>query len=235
MEVRSWPQRDAPRRRAGRPRVRCKDKGPNMKTFERPCQHDNKQFSCKKVTMFDMVKARSQLYQTPNKAVQDHRLCHFMSVGGPKRKRPRTGTPAEKAKPRMMALRTTLWLSQGEYHLANTGWMVLIVGDQCAPPPTGWGEGGSISLCALVQYVLWMLDASLIVSLSFSRNTSGAAVAKRLEYSPPTKANRAQSLTRSLADFRKWESCRTMPLVGGFSRRSPVSPTIAFRYCSVLS
>ncbi|KAJ8893516.1 hypothetical protein PR048_006114 [Dryococelus australis] len=27
-------------------------------------------------------------------------------------------------------------------------------------------------------------------------------------------------------DFRKWESCRTMPLVDGFSRGSPVSPTI---------
>ncbi|KAJ8896923.1 hypothetical protein PR048_002269 [Dryococelus australis] len=26
-------------------------------------------------------------------------------------------------------------------------------------------------------------------------------------------------------DVRKWESCRTMPLVGGFSRGSPISPT----------
>ncbi|KAJ8896013.1 hypothetical protein PR048_001354 [Dryococelus australis] len=53
--------------------------------------HDNKQF--------DMVKARSQLYQTPNKAEQDLRLCHFMSVWEQKRKHPRIGTSTEKAKP----------------------------------------------------------------------------------------------------------------------------------------
>ncbi|KAJ8886292.1 hypothetical protein PR048_012502 [Dryococelus australis] len=29
--------------------------------------------------------------------------------------------------------------------------------------------------------------------------------------------------------FRKWESCRTMPLVGGFSRGFPVSPATSFR------
>ncbi|KAJ8872342.1 hypothetical protein PR048_025946, partial [Dryococelus australis] len=28
-------------------------------------------------------------------------------------------------------------------------------------------------------------------------------------------------------DFRKWESCRTMPLVGGFSRRYPIFPALA--------
>ncbi|KAJ8897441.1 hypothetical protein PR048_002787 [Dryococelus australis] len=38
---------------------------------------------------------------------------------------------------------------------------------------------------------------------------------RRLARSPPTKANRAQSSAGS-PDFRKWESCRTMPLVGGF-------------------
>ncbi|KAJ8867822.1 hypothetical protein PR048_031627 [Dryococelus australis] len=43
-------------------------------------------------------------------------------------------------------------------------------------------------------------------------------LAKRLTCSPPTKA------IRITPDFRMWESCRTMPLVGGFSRRSPVSP-----------
>ncbi|KAJ8867515.1 hypothetical protein PR048_031317 [Dryococelus australis] len=48
----------------------------------------------------------------------------------------------------------------------------------------------------------------------------GAAVAKRLACSPPTKANRVQSLAGSLPDFCMWESCRTMPLFGGFSRCS---------------
>ncbi|KAJ8891984.1 hypothetical protein PR048_004549 [Dryococelus australis] len=31
------------------------------------------------------------------------------------------------------------------------------------------------------------------------------------------------------SDFRMWESCRTMSLVGGFSRGSPVSPALSFR------
>ncbi|KAJ8871740.1 hypothetical protein PR048_028076 [Dryococelus australis] len=41
--------------------------------------------------------------------------------------------------------------------------------------------------------------------------------------------------SRVTPDFRMWESCRTMPLVGGFSRRSPVSPTLSFRRCSILT
>ncbi|KAJ8874116.1 hypothetical protein PR048_024957 [Dryococelus australis] len=53
----------------------------------------------------------------------------------------------------------------------------------------------------------------------------GATVAERLARSPPTKANRVQSPDGS-PDFRKSESCRTMPLVGGFSRGSPVSPPL---------
>ncbi|KAJ8878866.1 hypothetical protein PR048_019455 [Dryococelus australis] len=35
-------------------------------------------------------------------------------------------------------------------------------------------------------------------------------------------------------DFRKWELCRTMRLVGR-SRRSPVSPGLSFRRCSILT
>ncbi|KAJ8887430.1 hypothetical protein PR048_013645 [Dryococelus australis] len=36
-------------------------------------------------------------------------------------------------------------------------------------------------------------------------------------------------------DFRTWDSCRTMTLVDGFSRGYPVSPALAFRWCSVLT
>ncbi|KAJ8871285.1 hypothetical protein PR048_027593 [Dryococelus australis] len=39
----------------------------------------------------------------------------------------------------------------------------------------------------------------------------------------------------SLPDFRTWESYRTMPLVGGFSRGSPVSPALSFQRCSILT
>ncbi|KAJ8890012.1 hypothetical protein PR048_009518 [Dryococelus australis] len=52
---------------------------------------------------------------------------------------------------------------------------------------------------------------------------AGAVVAERLARSPPIKANRAQSPAGS-PNFRMSESNRTMSLVGGFSRGSPVSP-----------
>ncbi|KAJ8876123.1 hypothetical protein PR048_024032 [Dryococelus australis] len=68
----------------------------------------------------------------------------------------------------------------------------------------------------------------------FTHKRRGAAVAERLARSPPTIANRVQS-PAGLPDFRTWESCRTMPLVGGFSRGSPVSPTLSFRRCSILT
>ncbi|KAJ8875229.1 hypothetical protein PR048_023124 [Dryococelus australis] len=43
----------------------------------------------------------------------------------------------------------------------------------------------------------------------------------RAACSSPTKADRVQSPAGPLPDFRKRESCRTMPLVGGFSRALP--------------
>ncbi|KAJ8873932.1 hypothetical protein PR048_024769, partial [Dryococelus australis] len=51
---------------------------------------------------------------------------------------------------------------------------------------------------------------------------------------PPTKANRVQSPAGS-PDFRKWESCRTMSLVGGFSRGPPICPAPSFRRGSILT
>ncbi|KAJ8875964.1 hypothetical protein PR048_023872 [Dryococelus australis] len=60
----------------------------------------------------------------------------------------------------------------------------------------------------------------------------GITVAERLACSPPTKAKRVHLPTGS-PDFREWESRRTMPLVGGFSRVSPVSLTPSFRRCSI--
>ncbi|KAJ8893639.1 hypothetical protein PR048_006239 [Dryococelus australis] len=60
----------------------------------------------------------------------------------------------------------------------------------------------------------------------------GATVAERLARSPPTKANWVQSPAES-PDFRKWESCRTMPLVVGSSRGSSVSPAPSFRRRSI--
>ncbi|KAJ8879287.1 hypothetical protein PR048_019895 [Dryococelus australis] len=46
------------------------------------------------------------------------------------------------------------------------------------------------------------------------------------DYSPLTSANRVRFPACSLPDFRTWEMCRMMLLVGGFSRGSPVSPPL---------
>ncbi|KAJ8897533.1 hypothetical protein PR048_002880 [Dryococelus australis] len=59
---------------------------------------------------------------------------------------------------------------------------------------------------------------------SHDRPGPRAAVAEWLDCLPPTKVNRVQSPAGSLSDFLKWESCQTMPLVGRFSRGSPVFP-----------
>ncbi|KAJ8887570.1 hypothetical protein PR048_013786 [Dryococelus australis] len=40
---------------------------------------------------------------------------------------------------------------------------------------------------------------------------------------------------RFITDFQKWESYRMMPLVGRFSRGSPVSPVLPFKRCSILT
>ncbi|KAJ8891643.1 hypothetical protein PR048_004171, partial [Dryococelus australis] len=71
-----------------------------------------------------------------------------------------------------------------------------------------------------------------IFSLTHSRRCNGEgffptltipSMRNWLHYSPP-KAYRVRFPAGSPPDYRMWESCRTMPLVGGFSRGSPVSP-----------
>ncbi|KAJ8881590.1 hypothetical protein PR048_018075 [Dryococelus australis] len=61
----------------------------------------------------------------------------------------------------------------------------------------------------------------------------GPAVAERLACLPPTKENRVKSPVGSLPDFHMWDSCQTMLVVVGFSRGSPISPTLSFRRCSI--
>ncbi|KAJ8891634.1 hypothetical protein PR048_004162 [Dryococelus australis] len=46
---------------------------------------------------------------------------------------------------------------------------------------------------------------------------------------------RVQPPARPLQDVRMWDSCRTMPLVGGFSRGSPIHTGLSFRCCSILT
>ncbi|KAJ8891143.1 hypothetical protein PR048_010657 [Dryococelus australis] len=64
--------------------------------------------------------------------------------------------------------------------------------------------------------------------------TFRATVAERLACSPPTKASQVHSPVGSL-DFLKWESCRTMLLVGGLSWGSLISPALSFWCRSILT
>ncbi|KAJ8883599.1 hypothetical protein PR048_015443 [Dryococelus australis] len=76
----------------------------------------------------------------------------------------------------------------------------------------------------------------LVVSFTFTQASDGATVVQWLDFSPPTYTNRVRFPAGSPPDFRMWESCRTMPLVGGFSPESPVSPTdLALRHYSILT
>ncbi|KAJ8868777.1 hypothetical protein PR048_030317 [Dryococelus australis] len=62
---------------------------------------------------------------------------------------------------------------------------------------------------------------------SGSLTTCGAAVVKWLDYSLPTSSNRVLRFPAgSLPDYCARESWRTIPLIGGFSRGSPVSPVV---------
>ncbi|KAJ8881118.1 hypothetical protein PR048_017591 [Dryococelus australis] len=56
-----------------------------------------------------------------------------------------------------------------------------------------------------------------------------------LHFSPPTKVNRARFSAGSTPGISMWKSYRTMPLVNGFSRRSPVSSAPSFRRCYILT
>ncbi|KAJ8890939.1 hypothetical protein PR048_010448 [Dryococelus australis] len=66
-------------------------------------------------------------------------------------------------------------------------------------------------------------------------DSEGTVVAERLDYSPPTKANRVHSPAGSLPDFRKWESGRTMSLVRRVFSEISRFPTLEFRRHSILT
>ncbi|KAJ8880462.1 hypothetical protein PR048_016932 [Dryococelus australis] len=81
----------------------------------------------------------------------------------------------------------------------------------------------------------WLICTSAHVDAAPPRSMSArTTVAERLARSPLTKANRVQS-PDGTPYFRKWESCQTMPFVGGFSRGSHVSPAPLFRRRSIFT
>ncbi|KAJ8865990.1 hypothetical protein PR048_033514 [Dryococelus australis] len=83
-------------------------------------------------------------------------------------------------------------------------------------------NGKSRSMSEVIRPCIYELAYNLYSAYAKPTNSHSARrcwgrVAERLARSPPAKANRVQSPAGS-PDFRKWESCRTMPLVcGAFS------------------
>ncbi|KAJ8880260.1 hypothetical protein PR048_016726 [Dryococelus australis] len=98
---------------------------------------------------------------------------------------------------------------------------------------------GSSQLVANIQHAMSTPMTTMYLSsnnynLRFNSTSLQEIVVSRLARSPPIKMNRVQSSVGS-PDFCKWESCRTMPLIGGFSRGYPVSPSPSFRRCSIFT
>ncbi|KAJ8880654.1 hypothetical protein PR048_017124 [Dryococelus australis] len=73
---------------------------------------------------------------------------------------------------------------------------------------------------------------SQVLSTDFILDTFGTALAERLACSPPTNVNRVQSPAGS-PDFCMWESCWTMPLVGGFPQPLHYG-TASYSYITVI-
>ncbi|KAJ8880025.1 hypothetical protein PR048_020647 [Dryococelus australis] len=97
-------------------------------------------------------------------------------------------------------------------------------------------EGGGVYLIILYSRLfdvsasahrrLYRCEESMVVCTSYYTATClmcfGTSLSVQwLDCSPP-KANRIRLPVGSRPDIRMWESCRAMPLVGGFSRGSPV-------------
>ncbi|KAJ8866070.1 hypothetical protein PR048_033594 [Dryococelus australis] len=97
-----------------------------------------------------------------------------------------------------------------------------------------------VMLCTECGNMPFMFSEVLEVPMTHPYNIVGIAtghgtmVAERLACSPPIKATGVQSPARS-PDFCMRESCQTMPLVSGFSLGPPISPTLSFRRCSILT
>ncbi|KAJ8866074.1 hypothetical protein PR048_033598 [Dryococelus australis] len=75
--------------------------------------------------------------------------------------------------------------------------------DECGATPECQGGGNGI-------------PSLLFCRCAYLHGIIGAAVAERLDCSPPTEANRVQSPAGSRQDFSKRESFQTIPLVSGY-------------------
>ncbi|KAJ8898162.1 hypothetical protein PR048_003522 [Dryococelus australis] len=179
-------------------------------------------------------KAQPRLHETTPKGQRTACVCtHFNTI---LREHWRRSTPLNP--PQLEIIRgpykTIIHKSRFKNYLRGTRPLELFPAFEAEERRTDKGDTASRIKCAIVAK-----RKALRTGVQCSRRTActywwkkefqsvvskRAALAERLACSPPTSANRVQSPAGLLPDFRKWGSCRTMPLVGGFSRGSPVSP-----------
>lgn len=62
---------------------------PNLKQFKRPCQHNSKTLKCQQVPYKYIKINREKFFEVASKTLQDQKLCRYLSVLPPSRKRSR--------------------------------------------------------------------------------------------------------------------------------------------------
>ncbi|KAK9752315.1 hypothetical protein QE152_g4322 [Popillia japonica] len=61
-------------------RQRYSDTDPNLRRFQRPCNHNTNSLKCSLVKISDIKNARKKFYEESAKSVQDQKLCHLIRV-----------------------------------------------------------------------------------------------------------------------------------------------------------
>lgn len=73
---------------------------PQLKNFKYACTHKSKKLNCCSVSLKDIQRQREIFYGYTSKIQQDQKLCHFMSVCPPHRRRKRDTTQENNCKPK---------------------------------------------------------------------------------------------------------------------------------------
>ncbi|KAJ8871137.1 hypothetical protein PR048_027441 [Dryococelus australis] len=93
-------------------------------------------------------------------------------------------------------------------------------------------RGAEVIYFTRTQFALVCLNRREVDDASCSLTQLGRFIST---HPTPPHSDRVRFPPGSLPEFRMWESCRTMPVVDGFSRGSPVCPSSSFRRSSILN
>lgn len=83
---------------------RYADVDPSLDSFKRPCNHNGKTLKCMEVTLEYIKRNREHFYEVPDKVTQDKKLCNYMSVFTPSRRRGRDPIEEGSGKPKNVSV-----------------------------------------------------------------------------------------------------------------------------------